>query len=253
MKSEKKYLISLFVNEDEKKDFLISKNILEEILIKNNLIKLLNSLLKNLLNEARGKNCKITDCHSIILVGGGTQIPLIKNWISLKIPGIPINVPPPIESVSIGALSLTPGVKIKDILNKGLSIRLYNKKNKAHFWYPIFVKGQTWPTDNPFELTLQASKNNQRIFEIVIGETNEDNCFDVIFEDGIPKIAEVQAEEMISQWNREPLKIKFQNPSLLGEDCLKLNFCIQKNSHLYLKWNDYLEENEGEFDFGSIY
>ena len=41
---------------------------------------------------------------------------------------------------------MTPGVKIKDILNKGLSIRLFNKREQKHFWHPIFCRGQTWPT-----------------------------------------------------------------------------------------------------------
>ena len=39
-------------------------------------------------------------------------------------------VTPPIESIALGAFSNDPGVKFKDILNKGLSIRLFNKENK---------------------------------------------------------------------------------------------------------------------------
>ena len=68
---------------------------------------------------------------------------------------------------------MTPGVQIKDILNKGLSIRLFNKREQKHFWHPIFCKGQTWPTEAPFKLILQASKKNQKIFEIIIGETQK--------------------------------------------------------------------------------
>ena len=108
------------------------------------------------------------------MVGGGTQIPLIKEWITKKIPKIQIKSPPPIESVALGALAMTPGVKIKDILNKGLSIRLFNKREQKHFWHPIFCKGQTWPTENSLKLILQASKDNQKVFEIIIGETNNE-------------------------------------------------------------------------------
>ena len=50
-----------------------------------------------------------------------------------KVPNIEIKSPPPIESIALGALTMTPGVKIKDILNKGLSIRLFNKRNKNTF------------------------------------------------------------------------------------------------------------------------
>ena len=57
-----------------------------------------------------------------------------------KIPKIEIKSPPPIESIALGALAMTPGVKIKDILNKGLSIKLLNKRDQRHFWHPIFAK-----------------------------------------------------------------------------------------------------------------
>ena len=62
----------------------------------------MNSLLKDLLNEARGKFCTIDDLNSIILVGGGSQIPLIKEWITKDFKNL-IKSPPPIESIALGA------------------------------------------------------------------------------------------------------------------------------------------------------
>ena len=253
IKADQQYIVSFFINNNERKEFKISKSILEEILISNNLIKLLNSLLKNLLNDARGKDCKISDLWSVILVGGGTQIPLIRNWINYKFPEVNINYPPPIESISIGALSLTPGVKIKDILSKGLLIRLFNKRENKHFWHPIFYKGQTWPTENPFELVLQPSNNNQIKFEIIIGETIENNDFDIIFENGIPKLAEIQKEKNIKAWNRKPLILKINSSTKLGQDCLKLVFTINDNSNLLVECKDYSNNKLGIFNLGSIY
>ena len=125
---------------------------------------------------------------------------------------------------------MTPGVKIKDILNKGLFIRLFNKSKQKHYWHPIFCKGQTWPTENAFKLILQASKNNQKIFEIIIGETQKETADDVIFENGLPKLSEVQNEEEIIKWDKKPLKITLKNKSNIGEDSLKLFFKINKNS-----------------------
>ena len=75
IKSDQQYIATFFINNGKKEEFKISKRLLEEILISNNLIKLLSSLLKNLLNDARGKDCKLSDLWSVILVGGGTQIP----------------------------------------------------------------------------------------------------------------------------------------------------------------------------------
>jgi len=199
IKYEKKFPTKLLTEGYQEKEFYLSKEIFEKILIENNFLNHLNSLLKDLLNEARGKFCTLDDLSVIILVGGGSQIPLIKEWITKKISKILIKSPPPIESIALGALAMTPGVKIKDILTKGLSIRLFNKREQKHFWHPIFCKGQPWPTENPFKLILQASKNNQKIFEIIIGETKKEREYDVIFENGLPKLADVQSEEEITK------------------------------------------------------
>ena len=176
------------------------------------------------------------------MVGGGSQIPLIKEWVKEKIPEIQIKSPPPIESIALGALAMTPGVKIKDILTKGLSIRLFNRREQKHFWHPIFCKGQTWPTENPFKLILQPNKNNQKIFEIIIGETKKERDYDVIFENGLPKLSEVQSEEEIIKWDKKPIKIVLKNESNIGEDNLKLFFEINKKADLKLTCFDIKDE-----------
>ncbi len=253
IQSERRYSITLFTSKNEEKEFLISKEIFEKILIENNLISHLNSLLKDLLNEARGNFCSVDDLNSIILVGGGAQIPLIKEWISNEISGIQIKSPPPIESIAIGALAMTPGVKIKDILIKGISIRLFNKREQKHFWQPIFFKGQTWPTENPYKLILQASKEAQNIFEIIIGETEKKRDFDIVFENGLPKLSEFQNEEEVVKWNKKPLKVRLKNSCKIGEDSLILLFSITNDSSLYVKCLDIDEEELGEFNLGNIF
>ena len=252
-KYEDKYPTKFFIEGYKEKNFYLSQEIFEKILNDNNLLNHLNSLLKDLLNMARGKFCTEDDLHTIILVGGGTQIPLIKEWITKKFPKIQIKSPPPIESVALGALAMTPGVIIKDILNKGLSIRLLNKREQKLFWHPIFCKGQTWPTETPFKLIIQASKNKQRIFEIIIGETNKEREYDVIFENGLPKLSEVQSEEETIKWDKKPLKIEIKNISNLGEDSLKLFFKITKKADLMVKCFDIKDEFLGEYNLGNIF
>ena len=253
IKYENKYPTKFLIEGFIEKKYYISKEIFEKIIIENNLLNHLDSLLKDLLNEARGKFCTLDDLSVIILVGGGSQIPLIKEWITKKLPKIQIKSPPPIESIALGALGLTPGVKIKDILTKGLSIRLFNRREQKHFWHPIFCKGQTWPTENPFKLILQASKNNQKIFEILIGETKQEREYDVIFENGLPKLSEIQSEEAIIKWDKEPLKIVLENNSNIGEDNLILFFNINKKGNLVVKCFDIKNEFLGEFNLGNIF
>ncbi len=253
VKYETKYPTKLLIDRYQEQDFYLSKEIFEKIVIENNLLNHLNSLLKDLLNEARGKFCTLDDLSAIILVGGGTQIPLIKEWIAKKITKIQIKSPPPIESIALGALTMTPGVKIKDILNKGLSIRLFNRREQKHFWHPIFYKGQTWPTETPLKLILQASKNNQKVFEIIIGETKKEREYDVIFENGLPKLSEVQNEEEIIKWDKKPLKIVLKNKTNLGEDHLKLFFTINEKADLLVKYFDIKDKFIGDYNLGNIF
>ena len=253
IKYEDKFPIKFLIGGYEENEFHLSKEMFEKIVIDNNLLNHLDSLLKDLLNEARGKFCTIEDLNAIILVGGGTQIPLIKEWIKQKISKVKIKSPPPIESIALGALAMTPGVKIKDILIKGLSIRLFNRREQKHFWHPIFFKGQTWPTENPFKLTLQASKNNQKIFEIIIGETKKEREYDVIFENGLPKLSDLQNEEEVIKWDKKPIKIELKNKCNIGEDNLTLFFTINKKADLLIKCFDIKDEFLGEYNLGNIF
>jgi len=248
-----KYPTKFLTEGNQEKEFFLSRETFEEIIINNNLLNHLNSLLKDLLNQARGKYCTVDDLSAIILVGGGTQIPLIKEWVAKKIPKIQIMSPPPIESIALGALAMTPGVKIKDILNKGLAIRLLNKRDQKHIWHPIFCKGQTWPTENPFRIILQASKINQKIFEIIIGETKNEREYDVIFENGLPKLSEVQSQEEIIKWEKKPLQIILKSDCNFGEDNLILLFNITKKADLIVKCFDIKNEFLGEYNLGNIY
>tara|TARA_B100000886_G_scaffold48532_1_gene29928 strand:- start:59 stop:1627 length:1569 start_codon:yes stop_codon:yes gene_type:complete len=253
IKNENKYITKFLIEGYKEKEFCVSKEIFEKIIIENNLLNHLNCLLKDLLNEARGKFCTIDDLSVVILVGGGCQIPLIREWITKKIARTQIKSPPPIESIALGALAMTPGVKIKDILTKGLSIRLFNKREQKHFWHPIFCKGQTWPTENPFKMVLQASKNDQKIFEIIIGETSKERSYDVIFENGLPKLSEVQREEEVTKWDTNPLKIELKNKSKLGEDNLILFFTITKKADLLVNCFDMKDKFLGEYNLGNIF
>jgi len=253
IKYETKYPTKFLTKDYKEKEFYLSKELFEKIIIENNLLNHLNSLLKDLLNEARGKFCTVDDLNVIILVGGGTQIPLIKEWIKKKIPKLQIISPPPIESIALGALAMTPGVKIKDILNKGLSIKLFNRREQKHFWYPIYLRGQTWPTETAFKLILQASKNNQKIIEIVVGETKKEREYDVIFENGLPKLSEIQSEEEIIKWDIKPLRIELKTKSNPGEDILKLFFKITKKADFSVKCFDIKDEFLGEYNLGNIF
>ena len=75
----------------------------------------------------------------------------------------------------------------------------------------------------------------------------------MIFENGMPKLAEVQGEEEIIKWEKSPLKIVLKNKSNVGQDNLKLFFKISKEADLLVKCFDIKDEFLGEYNLGNIF
>ena len=75
----------------------------------------------------------------------------------------------------------------------------------------------------------------------------------MIFENGFPKLSEVQSEEEVIRWNKKPLKIELSNTSNLGEDNLKLFFKITKKAELLVSCFDINDEYLGEYLLGNIF
>ena len=74
-----------------------------------------------------------------------------------------------------------------------------------------------------------------------------------VFENGLPKLSEVQKEEEVIKWDKKPLKIVLKNTSIIGEDNLKLFFKITKSADLFVKCFDIKDEFLGEYNLGNIF
>ncbi len=223
---------------DKTQSLRLTRNQLEELLIKNGLLKSLTALLSQTLQSANANNCTLRDIHGAVLVGGGARMPLIRNWLKKHIYPVNILTPPPIEAVVKGALSLTPNVTIQDVLRNGVSLRCWDKKSQKHIWHPLFIAGQTWPTSKNLELILSASKENQVEIDLVIGETSSQNNFEVIYINGVPKIKEELTESTINAWIDKPVTFDLNPPGKPGEDCVQLNFSINSSRYLQVEGKD---------------
>ena len=75
----------------------------------------------------------------------------------------------------------------------------------------------------------------------------------MIFENGLPKLSEVQSEEEIIKWDNESLKITIKNKSNIGEDNLTLFFNINEKGDLLVQCFDIKNEFLGEYNIGKIF
>ena len=225
-------------SEHEKQQLRLNKMQLEELLIERGLLKSLSKLLSQTWELGYANNCTPKDLDGVVLVGGGSRIPLIQNWVKANSKPTHLLTPPPIEAVAKGALSLTPGVSIRDVLRLGASLRCWDKKSEQHIWHPLFVAGQPWPSTHGFDLILSASKKNQSEIDLVIGEPQAQGKHEVVYIKGIPTIKDDVTESEIANWSNTANSFCLHPPGQPGEDCLKLTFSIDADSCLQVVGKD---------------
>ena len=230
-------------SKQEEKILTLSKKGLEELLIDKGLLESIKILFTQTINIAKRNSFQLQDLDSVVLVGGGSQIPLIKNYLSTLCNSVPFLTPPPIEAIALGALNLTPGVQVKDVLHKGVSLKCWNKKNEKHIWHPLFIAGQPWPTNKPLEIILAASINNQFSIDLIIGEPEEEGSNEIIYINGLPTLRKIESIDKINKLNNTIISIPLDPPGEIGQDCIKLNFNINDNCQLVVDGIDLRSNN----------
>lgn len=92
---------------------------LEALLRERGLLSALDQLLDAVLAAGRAEGLDLDQIDAVLPVGGSSRIPLIRQWLSERCPAVPLRDERPIEAVALGALALTPGVQVKDVLARG--------------------------------------------------------------------------------------------------------------------------------------
>jgi hypothetical protein len=147
-----------------------------------------------------------------------------------------------VEAVALGALALTPGVRLRDVLARGVSLRCWDQRSADHHWHPLFVAGQAWPTEQPLELVLACSRDQQREMELVLGEPLPEARAEVVFEAGMPVLRDRPAgAARVEAWSPLPAPLPLVSPGRRGIDRLRLRFGIDATGQLVVEGED-LEE-----------
>ncbi len=221
------------------RELRLSRRELEDLLKRHGLLELLDELLERVLAGARSEGLNLSKIDAVLPVGGTSRMPLIRQWLRERCPDIPILDQRPIEAVAVGALALTPGVQIKDVLSRGVSLRRWDLRSDGHRWHPLFLPGQSWPTGNPLELILACSSDGQRQLDLVLGEPLDERRAEVVFRDGLPAlIAPPAGERRVEPWDRQPAAIDLDPPGARGVDRLKLCFRVNDQAQLTMGSED---------------
>ena len=217
----------------------LSRRQLNALLITHGLDKALDQLLESTLTGGRQHSCNLEDLQGVVAVGGGAQLPWLRDWLQEHTAPAPLLTPPPVEAIAIGALKLTPGVTIRDVLQRGVSLRIWDQRSRRHQWHPLFMAGQPWPSQEPFELVLAASWADQTSIELVLGEPLQQQAHDVVFVNGLPTLQQRDSNTLqVDPWPGQPLRLPLTPPGQPGEDCLRLLCSIDDRAQLQLDIHD---------------
>jgi molecular chaperone DnaK (HSP70) len=238
--SDAEEAMALFVTpEQAPRPLRLERRRFEALLEERGLTAQLDALLEQVLAAGRREGLRIDDVDAVLAVGGCSRIPLLRRWMQRRCAGVELRAERPVEAVALGALALTPGVRVRDVLARGVSLRCWDQRSDAHRWHPLFVAGQAWPTEQPLELVLACSREGQEAIELVLGEPVPESRAEVVFEAGVPVLRSRPAGEAgVEPWSPAPDPLPLAGPGRRGEDRLRLRFGIDAGGQLTVEGED---------------
>jgi molecular chaperone DnaK (HSP70) len=216
----------------------LNRKELHQLLCDRGLLEALDDQLEQTLAGGRRHQVRLDDLQGVMAVGGGAQLPLLLQWLERRVSPVPLITPPPVEAVARGALALTPGVQIRDVLRQGVSLRCWDQRGKRHHWHPLFVAGQTWPTLSPLEIVLAAGRDDQTQLELVLGEPDLVGRHEVVFRQGLPTLRDSEGSPTIRPWPDHPVMLPLLPPGRAGQDCLRLRWSLDDAACLCVEIDD---------------
>ncbi|MGK7957753.1 MAG: Hsp70 family protein [Crocosphaera sp.] len=220
----------------------------ETILKQEQFFDKLDELMTQVLQQARRNGIEKKDIDAILLVGGTVQIPAVQNWVKQYFDESKIKCDRPFSAIAEGALQLAQGFEVKDFLYHGYGIRYWNRRKNCHSWHPIIKSGQFYPMNEPIEIKLGASIENQPSIELIIGELGSETGGTEVYFDGDRLVTRSLVNE---QSNVQALNdkdgartlAKLEPLGMPGSDRIKLKFWVDEQRFLRVTVEDLLTDN----------
>jgi len=227
----------------ESYELTLTRSQFNQILEQQKFFAKLDGALAQIRQQATRQNIDFAQVDAVLLVGGTSQIPAVKDWALRHFPTEKLKAHKPFEAIAHGAVSQ--GWELQDFLYHSYGVRYWDKRYKKHNWHTIIKSGVTYPLDKPVELTLGASVVDQPNIELVIGELGETNV-EVYFEEDrlITRVLEQQrvAVQILNDHNKviarlnplgqtgcDRIKVFFQVDAQRTLRITVLDLCTQQN------------------------
>ncbi|MEA5620320.1 Hsp70 family protein [Cronbergia sp. UHCC 0137] len=223
----------------------LSRKTLVDILKENGFFDRLHESMMTLLQQARRQGLELDDINAVLLVGGSVQLPAVQTWIEQYFEPAKIRCERPFEAIAQGALQITQGIEIKDFLYHSYGVRYWDRRQQRHSWHSIIKAGQPYPMNQPVELLLGASVENQPSIELIIGELGVETGGSEVYFDGdrlITRRTEANTTTVKPLNDKDGAKTIAQltPPGFPGSDRIKILFQIDEQRFLRITVEDLL-------------
>ncbi|MBW4616614.1 MAG: Hsp70 family protein [Desmonostoc vinosum HA7617-LM4] len=223
----------------------LNRETFDNILKEHSFFQLLDESMASLLQQAKRQGIELANINAVLLVGGTVQLPAVQTWIKQYFAPEKIRCEHPFEAIAQGALQLAQGVEIKDFLYHSYGIRYWDRRNQRHSWHPIIRSGQAYPMNQPVELFLGASMENQPSIELIMGELGADTGSTEIYFDGDRLItrrlgsSETSVKPLNDQEGARTIA-QLKPPGYPGGDRIKILFQVDEQRFLRITVEDLL-------------
>ncbi|WP_017653509.1 Hsp70 family protein [Fortiea contorta] len=226
----------------------LNRETLENILKEHGFFEQLDDSMANLLQQARRQGIELADINAVLLVGGTAQLPTVQTWVKQYFEPGKIRSDRPFEAIAQGALQLAQGVEIKDFLYHSYGVRYWDRRQQKHSWHPIIRAGQAYPMNQPVELVLGASLENQPSIELIMGELGAETGATEVYFDGDRLITRrldsgVTSVKVLNDTEGARTIAKLTPPGYPGSDRIKILFQIDEQRFLRITVEDLLTNN----------
>jgi molecular chaperone DnaK (HSP70) len=245
--SEKPSAHQVYFNDEtfETYDLKLDRDTFETILRERQFFDILDDRMAQLLQQGRRAGVEVSDIDAVLLVGGTVQIPAVQNWVKQYFDSSKIRCEKPFEAIAQGALQLGQGIKIQDFLYHSYGVRYWDRRNNRHSWHSIIKAGQAYPMNEPVELVLGASVENQPSIELIVGELGAQTGATEVYFDGDRLIARQLGD---GQTAVQPLNdrdgarsiAQLTPPGNPGSDRIKIQFWVDAQRSLRINVEDLL-------------
>ncbi len=212
----------------------------------------LDRTLRRALNGARERGYREEDIKAVLMVGGSSQIPAVRNTLNRIFGKDRVLLNRPLDAVARGAAAFVAGVDFYDHIQHDYAIRFLNRQKGDYDYRVIVNRGTPYPTDEPLaRLQVKTSHEGQTQLGIAIFEISErhsrrsdERPMELVFDpSGAARVVDVAPDDEERRsyfWMNEgsPMFLSANPPGKQGEARFAVEFSIDGNKRLLLTARD---------------